>query len=90
MVENHDFEVFLLPIASKELEKLPKKIKIQIKDFLESLNKPFLISSRKLKGVENTYRVRIGDYRVLYKIYTDEQVVVIIKIAHRKQAYKQT
>ncbi len=88
MVEKPDFEVFLLPIASKELEKLPKKVKTQIKDFLKNLNKPFLISSRKLKGVENAYRVRIGDYRVLYKIYTDENVVVIIKIAHRKHAYK--
>ncbi|MCG3256898.1 MAG: type II toxin-antitoxin system RelE/ParE family toxin [Candidatus Heimdallarchaeota archaeon] len=41
-----------------------------------------------MKGVENTYRTRIGDYRILYKIYPDEQVVVVIKIAHRKQVYR--
>ncbi|OLS32206.1 MAG: Toxin RelE [Candidatus Heimdallarchaeota archaeon AB_125] len=88
MVKNHEFEVFLLPIASKELERLPKKIQKQIKDFLKNLNQPLLVSSRKLKGADDTYRVRIGDYRVLYKIYFEENIVVIIKIAHRKHAYK--
>lgn len=88
MVKNHEFEVFLLPIASKELERLPKKIQMQIKDFLKNLNQPLLVSSRKLKEADDTYRARIGDYRVLYKIYFEENIVVIIKIAHRKHAYK--
>ena len=88
MADSQTYEVFLLPVSSKELEKLPKKIKQQIKGFLPNFKKPFLISSKKIKRVENIYRTRIGDYRILYKIYTDECVVVIIKIAHRKQVYR--
>ena len=88
MADSQIYEVFLLPISSKELEKLPKKTKQQIKDFLTNFRKPDQISSKKMKGVENTYRTRIGDYRILFKIYTDEHVVVIIKIAHRKQVYR--
>ncbi len=88
MEENHSFEVFLLPVASKELERLPKNEKRKIKDFLKILNNPFIVSSRKLRGTENTFRVRIGDYRILYKIYSAKNIIVIIKIAHRKHAYK--
>lgn len=82
------FDVFLLPIAAKELERLSKKVQKRIREFLVELKQPYMISSKKMKGIENTYRVRIGDYRVLYKIYTDELIVVIIKIAHRKHVYR--
>ncbi|GAJ17801.1 unnamed protein product, partial [marine sediment metagenome] len=82
------FDVFLLPIVAKELERLPKKVQKRIREFLVELKQPYMISSKKMKGTENTYRVRIGDYRVLYKIYTDELIVVIIKIAHRRHVYR--
>jgi len=88
MAGSQTYEVFLLPVSSKELEKLPKKTKQQIKNFLPNFKNPFLISSKKMKGAENTYRTRIGDYRILFKIYPDELVVVIINIAHRKQVYR--
>jgi len=88
MVGNQTYEVFLLLVSSKELEKLPKKPKQKIKDFLPNLKKPFLIPSKKMKGDENTYRTRIGDYRILFKVYSDERIIVIIRIAHRKQVYK--
>jgi mRNA interferase RelE/StbE len=88
MVEDESFRVYLIPSASKKLEKLPKKIKQQIKDFLETLNEPFLVSSRKLQGRDNTYRLRIGYYRILYRIYIKKQAVVVINIAHRKKAYR--
>ena len=88
MVRDQDFVVYLLPIAAKELEKLPKKMRERIRDTLVKLKQPYIISSKKMKGTENTYRIRIGDYRILYKIYTNELTVVIIKIALRKQAYK--
>ena len=88
MSKEGNFEVFLLLVAAKELEKLPKRVKNQIREVLKTLNKPFNVSSRKMKGEEDTYRIRSGDYRILYKIYSEERIVVIIKIAHRKQAYK--
>ncbi|MCE7747851.1 MAG: type II toxin-antitoxin system RelE/ParE family toxin [Candidatus Heimdallarchaeota archaeon] len=80
MVSNQFFEVFLLPVAAKELKRLPKKVQKKIREFLVKLNQPYIISAKKMKGTENTYRIRIGDYQVLYKIYTDELIVVIKKI----------
>ncbi len=88
MVGGQIFDVFLLPVADKELKRLPKKLQKKIREFLMELKQPYIISAKKMKGTENTYRIRIGDYRVLYKIYTDELIVVIIKIAHRKHVYR--
>jgi mRNA interferase RelE/StbE len=36
---------------------------------------------------ERTYRVRVGEYRVLYEIHDDEVVVLVVRVAHRKDAY---
>jgi mRNA interferase RelE/StbE len=42
----------------------------------------------KLKGFDNKYRIRVGDYRVLYEIHQKIVVVLIIEISHRKDAYR--
>lgn len=42
---------------------------------------------RKLSGTEQTWRIRIGDYRVIYDLYDDELVVLVLRVAHRKDAY---
>ncbi|TFG10023.1 type II toxin-antitoxin system RelE/ParE family toxin [Candidatus Heimdallarchaeota archaeon] len=88
MGEDKGFKVYITPSASKKLGKLPRKIKQQITDFIKILDEPFISASRKLQGRDNTYRVRIGDYRILYKIYIKKHSVVIINVEHRKQAYK--
>jgi mRNA interferase RelE/StbE len=41
----------------------------------------------KLIGEENTYRIRIGDYRVLYEVYYDQKIVLIVKIDKRSRVY---
>lgn len=43
---------------------------------------------KKLAGADRTYRIRIGDYRVVYEIEDDVLLVLVIRIAHRKDAYK--
>ena len=42
---------------------------------------------KKLKG-RDAYRIRVGDYRVIYEIYDDVLVVLIIRVAHRREVYK--
>lgn len=41
----------------------------------------------KLTGSERSYRIRVGDYRVLYDIFSDRLVVEVIKVGHRKDVY---
>jgi len=87
-LKNRNYAVFLLPVADKELQKLPEKIQKQIMVVIISLKNPLQVEAIKMKNKENTYRVRTGDYRVLYKIYSAEKIIVVIKISHRKKAYR--
>jgi len=45
--------------------------------------------SQKLRGTERTYRLRVGDYRVIYEVEPDSRVVVVYYIRHRREAYRQ-
>ncbi|HAN17181.1 MAG TPA: type II toxin-antitoxin system RelE/ParE family toxin [Bacteroidales bacterium] len=49
---------------------------------------PYPKGYKKLKGSDKDYRVRIGDYRILYSVYDNVLIVEVIKIAHRKDVYK--
>lgn len=42
----------------------------------------------KLAGADELYRVRAGDYRIIYQIADDELIVLIVRVAHRKDAYR--
>jgi len=52
-----------------------------------SLN-PHPVGSKKLSGKETLYRVKQGDYRVVYTIDHKEKIIKIILVAHRKEAYR--
>ena len=73
--------------SEKELLKLNKQISVRIynKIMLIPVNQK-LVRSEKLRGGEG-YRIRVGDYRVIYVI--DKDVILVIRIRHRRDVYKQ-
>jgi mRNA interferase RelE/StbE len=83
-----DYEIVLARSARKELEKLPDKIADRIVARLEELQRmPRLSGSLKLAGA-NLWRVRVGDYRVIYEINDAKKVVDVLIIQHRKDVYR--
>jgi len=44
--------------------------------------------AKKLKETENTYRIRTGNYRIIYSIINKELIIEVIKVGHRKDVYK--
>jgi mRNA interferase RelE/StbE len=74
--------------ATKELRKLPIAARKQVSELIDSLaHDPRPHGVKKMIGVE-AWRIRIGDYRVIYST-TDEQLVVeIIKIGNRREVYR--
>jgi mRNA interferase RelE/StbE len=76
------------------LEGLPPKIRKQVAKRAKALlSNPFPQSSKKLKDIETddgepVYRERSGDYRILYAVRSNPEVVLIIDIDHRKDVYK--
>ncbi len=49
---------------------------------------PRPLGCRRLRGFENLWRIRTGDYRVIYQVFDDEMVVDIVAVRHRSQAYR--
>ena len=75
--------------AIKELEKLPRPIISKIVSAVDNLSSnPYPEGVRKLVGSENSYRIRIGDYRVLYNIIKNKLIVEIVRVGHRKDIYR--
>jgi mRNA interferase RelE/StbE len=75
--------------ARKELESLDAAIVRRIFPRIEVLaSEPRPRGCRKIRGERNLWRVRIGDYRVIYAVYDDRQVVDISAVRHRSTAYR--
>lgn len=84
-----EYRLFIKPSASKEAEKIPKKQKERIRTEIKKLSEnPRPKGVRKLKGKEDIYRIRIADYRVLYTIDDEENIIRILSVLNRKEAYR--
>jgi mRNA interferase RelE/StbE len=75
--------------ATKDLRSVDRQWLPKIFLAIESLsNEPRPIGCKKLLGSEHTYRIRIGDYRVIYDIQDHELVVYVVRIRHRRDVYR--
>ncbi|HEX6385387.1 MAG TPA: type II toxin-antitoxin system RelE/ParE family toxin [Anaerolineae bacterium] len=75
--------------ARKELEALPASVVRRIFPQVEALaQEPRPRGCRKIQGEERLWRIRIGDYRVVYAIYDSERTIDIIAVRHRSKAYR--
>ncbi len=75
--------------AGKEIKKFGRKTISRIFQAIETLpDNPCPPGSRKLHGAEYTYRLRAGDYRVIYSVYSDIVTIEIFKIGHSKEIYR--
>ncbi len=81
------YKVTIKKSAFKELKKIPPNIRESIKEVISGLREnPFPEGCKKLRIYENCFRVRKGQYRVIYEIKGKDSIVVI-KIGHRKVVY---
>ena len=80
--------VQITPPAARELERLPPPIRALIVPRIRALaDNPRPPGVKKLKGEQNGWRIRVGDYRVVYEIYDKELLVLVVKIGHRGDVY---
>jgi len=82
------YKIYLLPQAKKDLDAFRGKIFKQVENKISSLSKdPRPPGSVKLTAEEG-YRLRSGNYRIIYRIEDKERIVYIYRIKHRKEVYK--
>ena len=84
------YRVLIKPSAAKEIEAVDQKRERQriVARILELAEDPRPVGCEKLVGESDRYRVRVGRYRVVYSIDDDELVVLVVRVAHRKDAYR--
>ncbi len=83
------YAVELKPSARKELERLPAKLIERIFPRLEALgSEPRPAGCKKLKGGQQEWRIRVGDYRVVYVIDDAKLRVSVTRIRHRSEVYE--
>lgn len=82
------YSVFLTRSAAKELEGVPTKDRKKLVARIEALaGTPRPSGAEKLSG-EDKYRIRQGDYRILYLIEDDVLVVTVVRVGHRREVYR--
>jgi mRNA interferase RelE/StbE len=72
-----------------DIRKGQPKVAQQIQNKVDELKvNKFPNDSIKLKGVENTYRVNVGEYRIVYEVISGRVIVWVVRIEHRKDVYR--
>jgi len=81
-------KIFLSSRADRQLKKLPRKMHQLLIDKIEKLaDDPFPANARKLEARDG-WRIRVGDYRILYTVDLKKKELIILSVAHRKDAYR--
>lgn len=84
-----NYQIEFLPTARKELASLPKQIQQRIAAKLEQLKiDPYLPGVKALKN-GGRFRLRVGDYRIIYRVEFDRLIILIVKVGHRRDVYKE-
>jgi mRNA interferase RelE/StbE len=75
--------------ADREFRKLPLQIQHRLRPHIDALaNDPRPAGAKKLKAREQLWRIRAGDYRVVYEVRDRILVVLVVRVAHRRDVYR--
>jgi mRNA interferase RelE/StbE len=83
------YKVRFTPAAERQLKKLSPQVVAQLQPFFESLAlEPRPPGVKKMKNVVNRWRVRSGNYRIIYEIQDQQLIVLVINVGHRREVYQ--
>lgn len=83
------YKILFKRSADRALKKLPQDVQRRIAGEAARLaNNPRPAGVVKMAGDENLWRIRIGDYRLVYEIHDDRLIVLVLRVAHRKDVYR--
>lgn len=83
------YRVIVKPAAERDLEKLPRDVLRRVTERMIALEEdPRPPGCKKLTGEEDLYRIRVGDYRVVYEVDDGERGVRIARVRHRREVYR--
>ena len=82
-------EVEISRAAERQLRKLSREDQERVSRAMLALaDDPFPKGARKLAGYDDVFRVRVGQYRILYSVSVNKLIVVVLKLGHRRDVYR--
>jgi len=82
------YRVEFTPAALRQLKKLPRNILKKVAHAIDNLeSNPRPDGTKKLVAGDNLYRIRVGDYRIVYQINNKELIILFVRVRYRKDAY---
>jgi mRNA interferase RelE/StbE len=89
MPDQSPYKVIFKPSADKALSKLPVDVQRRIVAAVEALAvEPRPPGVVKMAGDDNLWRVRVGEYRIVYEIHDGQLIVLVLRVAHRRDVYR--
>lgn len=83
------YEIEVLPAATRALKKVDERAAARIVDAIDSLaDDPRPHGVKKLEGVKDLYRTRVGQYRIIYQIHDERLLIVVVTLGHRRDVYR--
>jgi mRNA interferase RelE/StbE len=83
------FKVQFKPAVQKDFRRIPQKTLSRILESIEGLTKiPFPVQAIKLAGSDRLYRIRVGDYRIIYEVETETGEIMVHYVRHRREVYR--
>jgi mRNA interferase RelE/StbE len=83
------YNVDFKPSVHKDFRSLPKSVVERVMKRIEKLkDEPFPHDVEKLEGAEHLYRIRVGDYLIVYEVETQAQQIMILYVRHRREVYR--
>lgn len=82
------YRVEFTAAAARQVKKLPRQVRDRVLNAISDLaREPRPHGAKKLVGEQTAWRIRIGDYRVIYDVFDTELTVSVVRTAHRREIY---
>lgn len=82
------YRVEFTTAAARQVRKLPRPARDRVLGAIEALQEvPRPPGSKKLVGEQTAWRVRVGDYRVIYDVFDESLIITVVRAGHRREVY---
>ena len=83
------YKIQFKPLALRQLEKLPREAQRRLSARIEApRDDPFPVGCKKMAAIPDAWRIRAGDYRVVYQVHRGILLVLVLTVRHRKDVYR--
>jgi mRNA interferase RelE/StbE len=83
------YQITILPAALRQLTDIPKPDRRRIQEKIDALAaEPYPPGAKKLQGKHEFFRIRSGNYRIVYNVEHERLIVMVVRIGHRREVYR--